>query len=278
MPSPADYQEIEEPTLDQRRIEALWSLEASSSGAHLVLPDGRMDLVVACRLSPNGRVTGTELMIVGPSSRAVSVPVAPGQRFLGLRFKPGWGRVCLEIDAATMRDSTLSGAEADRALGFDAERLRSARSVSEIRAALVAAGRERAASARDGLGPAATAALDLLHGAGGRLSLPALAKATGSVDRTLRRQIAAAVGLPLKTLASVLRFQRTIRLLTGAGRPRMPLGEAAIEGGYSDQAHMTREFRKLGGFTPGRHPPVALGSRPIGGLAGSFKTAVRTTR
>jgi AraC-like DNA-binding protein len=60
-----------------------------------------------------------------------------------------------------------------------------------------------------------------------------------------------------------------VRLLTA--QPCLTLAEAALEGGYSDQAHMTREFRRYGGFTPGRRPPVAFGSLPIGPLAGTFK-------
>jgi AraC-like DNA-binding protein len=75
--------------------------------------------------------------------------------------------------------------------------------------------------------------------------------------RTLRRHLSRALGLSFKAYSSVLRFQRTMRLLTREERP-LGLADAALEGGYSDQAHMTRDFRRHGGFTPGARPPLVL--------------------
>lgn len=68
-----------------------------------------------------------------------------------------------------------------------------------------------------------------------------------AASRTLRRDIAAAVGLPLRMLAGILRFQAALSHLE-AGAPS--LTEVALAAGYADQAHMTREFRRFGGFTP----------------------------
>lgn len=83
-----------------------------------------------------------------------------------------------------------------------------------------------------------------------------LAGALSTSERTLRRDILQSVGLSVKSLASVVRFQRTLQFLHATSP--MSLTQIALEGGYSDQAHMTREFRALGGFTPGLRPDVAL--------------------
>jgi transcriptional regulator GlxA family with amidase domain len=90
-------------------------------------------------------------------------------------------------------------------------------------------------------------------------------------ERNLRRRIETSVGLSFKALASVLRFQRTLRLLSPTGGKALGLTQAALEGGYADQAHMTREFRRHGGFTPARRPALTLGTMPLGGLAETFK-------
>lgn len=272
MPIPADYQELPEAALDRGRIEALWSFAASSAGRHQVLPDGRMDLVVRCRMSGD-RVRATGLMIVGPSSRSRFVPVRAGDHFLGLRFRAGWGGACLGVDPSALRDRDLRGSEAVSALGEDAERIMAAGSLPAVREAVVAAGRNRVRSAGPDVAPGLARAIDLLHLTGGRTSLPDLVRATGMTERTLRRRLEGSVGLTFSMLASVIRFQRSVRLLQASSLPSLTLGQAAYEAGYSDQAHMTRDFRRHGAFTPGRRPEVALGSLPISGLAESFKTA-----
>lgn len=232
-----------------------------------MLPDGRMDLILRFRLSASGSVQDREIMIAGPSTRPFRVPVRTGDRFFGLRFRAGWGGTCLGIDPCALRDSDLSGPDAVRVLGADASRLLSATNANALKEALIVTGQYRAKAASRGMAPGIGAAIDLLHVTGGRSSLSNLARATDIPERTLRRQINASVGLSFKALAAILRFQRTVRLLQGSSIPAMTLGHAAYEGGYSDQAHMTREFRRYGGFTPGRQPAVTLVNLSISGLA-----------
>ena len=55
------------------------------------------------------------------------------------------------------------------------------------------------------------------------------------------------VGLPPKTVARIMRFDRAVALL---GRPEFRLAEVAFECGYYDQAHLNREFREFAGTSP----------------------------
>ena len=126
-------------------------------------------------------------------------------------------------------------------------------------------------SAYSTIAPEVVAAIDLLHLTGGRLTQPDLARASGMPERTLRRRVGEAVGLSIKSLAAVLLVQRTMRLLAQPTCKSFSLVQAALEGGYSDQAHLTREFRRYGGFTPGRRPPVAFGSLLLSDMAKIFK-------
>jgi len=61
----------------------------------------------------------------------------------------------------------------------------------------------------------------------------------------------ASVGLPPKLYCRVLRFQRALTLL--AAEPSAALVNVALDSGYSDQSHLTREFRELGGLSPGEY-------------------------
>jgi AraC-like DNA-binding protein len=65
-------------------------------------------------------------------------------------------------------------------------------------------------------------------------------------ERRLYRHCCQAVGYGPKTLDRVLRFQRALRL---AGRTSS-LAVLAVNAGYADQAHLSRESRRLGGTTP----------------------------
>ena len=55
------------------------------------------------------------------------------------------------------------------------------------------------------------------------------------------------VGLPPKTVARIVGFQRAIGLL---GADHAHLKRIAHDCGYYDQAHLNRDFRELAGSTP----------------------------
>lgn len=88
----------------------------------------------------------------------------------------------------------------------------------------------------------------LLTGSAGRITVAGLAAEVGWSRRHLASRFGAELGVSPKSAARVLRFERTCALLDrGLG-----LAEAAIAGGYYDQAHMTTEWRALAGSTPAR--------------------------
>ena len=91
----------------------------------------------------------------------------------------------------------------------------------------------------------------------------------GLGDRQLRRRFADAVGYGPKTLDRILRFQRF--LVLARAHAAAALARLALEAGYADQAHLTRECTRLSGL-----PPAALlasGAGPAGERSDSFKTA-----
>ena len=70
----------------------------------------------------------------------------------------------------------------------------------------------------------------------------------GISERTISRRCQELFGFGPKTFARILRFQRFI---AGVGRTdRPPLSMLASLCGYADQAHLSREVRRLSGLTP----------------------------
>ena len=75
-----------------------------------------------------------------------------------------------------------------------------------------------------------------------------LAIELGTSERSLRRRCHELFGYGPKTFARILRFQRFIARVHA--RTRLPLSTLATACGYADQAHLSREVRRLTGLTP----------------------------
>jgi AraC-like DNA-binding protein len=82
----------------------------------------------------------------------------------------------------------------------------------------------------------------------GAVEIATLAEEVGWSRRHLAARFGAEAGLPPKTVARVLRFQRvtrTLRASDGHG-----LADIAYACGYADQAHLNRDFRAFARTTP----------------------------
>lgn len=88
-----------------------------------------------------------------------------------------------------------------------------------------------------------------LYGSLGTARVGALAEELDLSLRQLERAFREEVGVPAKTLARLIRFEEVHNRLWL--RPDTPLAPLAYELGFSDQAHLTREFRALSHMTPG---------------------------
>jgi len=98
--------------------------------------------------------------------------------------------------------------------------------------------------------PEVRRAWSLVEGSGGSIRISQVANDVGWSTRHLTQQFTSATGLTPKSFARIVRFQRSVSLVAR----RTSLAEAAVRTGYADQAHLTREWARLAGTTPGRWP------------------------
>jgi AraC-like DNA-binding protein len=265
------YTELPLDGLDAGRVEALWVFVASGPDLQRVLPDGRTDIVVRFQLEDDGEtLSRPRIVIAGPTLQVRNVPAHAGTGLMGLRFRLGWAGACLGVSPSRLVDRELVHGDAEAMLPMHAERLKACRSLSALKHALVSTGRELLAAARTTPGQLlAVEAVRQLRLAPERPDLKQLCRDLGVSERALRREVIDAIGVPLRSLASIVRFHRAMMLMREPGaRPSV----VAAEAGYSDQAHMNREFRRYGGFTPavpldvpliGRSAPPALAGRNV---------------
>src|SRR6185369_2204393 len=86
------------------------------------------------------------------------------------------------------------------------------------------------------------------HHASKASGLKELSSCIGISERSLRRRCVETFGYGFKTLQRILRFQRLFRLVAVTTRP--DLADLAMEAGFADQAHMSREVRRFCSATP----------------------------
>ena len=205
----------------------LWT--RADDGTARVLPDGCTDLIW----------TGDELVVAGPDTTAHVSTISVGERFIAVRFPPGVGPSVFRTPAMELRDrrQPLDGIWPAGDVRRLSERLASAAHPGRMLEKAVA---QFAADVPTVMTNAATL---LLHGR----TVDDVADDVGLSPRQLHRRSLVAFGYGPKLLAQILRFGRAL----GLARAGMPFAHVAVEAGYSDQAHLSRDVKRLSGITLG---------------------------
>jgi AraC-like DNA-binding protein len=96
-----------------------------------------------------------------------------------------------------------------------------------------------------------------LVASGGAVPIRAVAHNVGWSHKHLISKFKEQIGLPPKTAATILRFERVMRRIET--QRTVHWGEIAAEGGYADQAHLIRDFHRFTGGTPSQLLALATG-------------------
>lgn len=223
-------------------VRAEWERGALRAACEiLVLPDGCVDVV--------WRSDGA-LFVAGPDLGPVVHPHPLDTGFVGFRLQPGAAASVLGVAADELRDRQVPLADLwGRAAGELAEQLGDAGNDGDRRALLARTLHQRVAA--EHLDEAVLAAARTLERGPHRVT--DVAERVGLSDRSLHRRFVRQVGYGPKTFARVMRLRRFLALGEDA---RGGLAGLAAEAGYADQAHLTRECRRLTGRTPAELLPT----------------------
>lgn len=213
----------------------VWShhLPREFEGQIAVVPDGCSDLIWA----------GDRLVVIGPDRTAAFPALPAGETVLGLRFRPGAALRWLDVPLSGLVGQAVPLRELRDDVRTIEERL-AGEHCSAARQALFRMWAENEASAAaDPQGDMEALFASLGVGASPE---PSARKTFG--ERTLRRHSHDHFGYGPKTLERILRLQRFLHLVR---RPASGnLAVLALEAGYADQAHMTRDVKDLTTLTP----------------------------
>ncbi|MBX5161162.1 AraC family transcriptional regulator [Rhizobium sp. NZLR3b] len=240
------YRECAPPPPLRRHFSRLWSHAFHDGPPAMVaiVPDGYCDL-----LWIDGR-----LVVAGPDRTAAFPVLRPGATVIGARFAPGAAAPWLKTPLSALVGCSVPLADIGRkdAAEFEA-RLGECRDPS---VAMALFGRLLEEAIRDEDEPARDAAIIFTAADSGRPASGLFGR-LGMSERQLRRRCHHHFGYGAKTLERIRRFQRFLDFCRSSDT--MPLASLALEAGFADQAHMTREVGEFSSLTPA----VVLGQLSI---------------
>jgi AraC-like DNA-binding protein len=227
-----DYREHRVPQRLEPWVECLWERDSDGGSPIRVLPDGCIDVVWSSH---------DDAWIVGTNTTAFQAPLAPAERLVGARMRPGGAPALLGVEAELILDDRPA---IDEVLGDLGARLAAELEAADDPVAQLGAwlaARATVAEGPDRLVTETARRLDTQT-----VAIATLAGDLGISERALRRRVRTAVGYGPKRLGRVLRLTRAL----AAARGGDDLARVAFDAGYADQAHFSGDCRELAGVPP----------------------------
>jgi AraC-like DNA-binding protein len=217
-----------------------------------IVPDGCIEVIFNLGDQFINRDSGElqpRALLAGQMTRPVTAAPTGNVDLLGVRFWTGRGGPALRVPVWQLQDQLIAASSVISGLDRLADDLRNI--ARDRRSGLIA--RELSNYLRPVDGSSLQAidhALDLIVTSRGNLPIESIARRVGMSRRHLERRFRNEVGLRAKHLARIVRVHTALRFID---HPlRMSGAEIAAVCGYSDQAHLIREFKALTGTTPAR--------------------------
>lgn len=248
-------------------VQTLWSWETKNAVAYRerVMPTGCFHIVLRLAgpglclyrdaLDPLGRTHGLSL-IGGVREAAYVRQVEPQTISVGAQLHPGAASLLLGIPADELSEqhTELEAVWPQRFVATLRDQLLCARGHADRLGVFEAALLDRVPDLckADALVQHAVQRLRMRHAIG------RVAEEVGLSHRHFISRFTRAVGLTPKRFAQVLRFQQAASAL--AQDKSVSLSRVALGAGYSDQAHLCREFAFHSGLSPGHYAQLPLAS------------------
>jgi AraC-like DNA-binding protein len=249
------YIEFDVPQSLERYLQCAWRLQDQepSTTPATIYPDGRCELMVHLatpmawlQLDGEWRQQQTTLF-AGQLTTAIRLAARGPVDCLGFRLRPAASASLLNASVAKHKDQVIALAQID---------VEFARSMTEVASGFV----------KDSSRPALwdvlsrrlnthsidhriESAVTRLEAEKGQTRIETLAADQAMSLRSFQSRFQATVGLTAKQFARIIRLQATLRALDSGTES---LAELALNAGYSDQSHATRELGQLTGLTPSR--------------------------
>jgi|HubBroStandDraft_6_1064221.scaffolds.fasta_scaffold316091_1 AraC-like DNA-binding protein len=241
-------------------VECFWSrtsqpddLSDVAPDAHLVLPDGCIDIVFnfsdgAHRVWNVAEEPPPRSSVVGTMTRPLQVQTGGRVRFIGVRFKPGKSHHFVGVPAGEITNLTPALDDIWPADTRGIEDTLSDLTRPDQQVAVLERELRRQARRLDSAESCIERLVAFIQTRRGDISVESLSALAGLTRQQIARQFNRYVGLSPKLFCRVVRFQN---ILAMARRQQAPDWiSIALESGYYDQAHMIQDFKEFTGVNP----------------------------
>lgn len=241
-----EYQEIHPDSTLQQHIHSFWELKgADSAGSwERIFPDGCLGLVTNVGddcVTDNGLITMEhgETYVVGAMTTFKDSLIGASTHLVGVCLKPAsFSSFFSFASQSELKNQTI---RFEKRHALDVKKLLSPDSAAYLNRYFIERFDERDAViigiARD------------IVSTNGLLSISELAKKHRLSTRQMERKFNGSVGLTPKEFSAIVRFQRALKMVQHQQKSEILL-DIALNCGYYDHAHFTREFRKATGISP----------------------------
>lgn len=213
-----------------------WLKTRGESAVYLALPDGAVDWVI--EMLPSS----FRSWVYGTTTARTIFPLDSQARYIGVRFRPGCARRFMRIAARELTDrhEPAPGLLRFPLAEFDERAVKGdwAASLDDLLGRHLARQQPRTSAIDD--------AVTLIEARQGAIRIRDVIGYFGKSQRQFERDFLEDVGVSAKLFASIVRFRHAARLI----RSGTPIAAVAAAAGYTDQSHLTHEFRRLAGVSP----------------------------
>lgn len=249
------FHEIESDLLESKAVDAVWTFFGSKTSSHYIVPDGRADLILSFDVGSTGSITNVVPIIAPPFMITHSVFSRAHQGYVGIRFKAGSGGAFFTNNLRSIMGELFTGKDAPKR----APNLRDLHGeYRNLRCLLDFLNLSLAKKSIGLLSSDVAETLTHLDENAGVARLGTLAQALCTPVRTLNRRFTQNVGLSPKQYAQIVRLRKVVYMLSKDGAV---FADVAVDCGFADQAHMTREVKRFMGHTPRRLAGLARDGR-----------------
>ncbi|MFN3150774.1 DUF6597 domain-containing transcriptional factor [Bremerella sp.] len=216
-----------------------WVSLENRQSTYAILPDGSVDLVFATD------ETATNGWLFGTSTSVAEVPLVAGTSYLGIRFRPGQARHFMSLAAKELTDQHEAATEVTSLPVNDLPQQIGSPNVLQRLNRLLENHLRRFPPDEHRIDQV----IRWIDTNAGNVRIEEAAGMYGKSRRQLERTFLDVVGVSPKLFASIVRFQHAAERIA---RPGATLADIALASGYSDQSHMTNDFRQLAGTSPAK--------------------------